>query len=37
MKVRERTLRGYEKFGTHLPVILKYSWHLEIAEQRRRT
>lgn len=36
MKVGERTLRGYKKeFSTHLPLILKYSWHLEIVEQRK--
>jgi len=38
MKVRERTLRGHKKkFSTHLPLILKYNWHLERAEQRKRS
>lgn len=36
MKVRERTLKGYKEFGTHLPQILKYSWHLETEVQRKR-
>lgn len=25
MKVRERTLEEYKEFGTHFPLILKYS------------